>query len=82
MWDTGNGDLGNQGAHQIDVARLALGKDKLPTRVVSVGGRFRWNDVGESPNTHLIFFDYNRGKIGIVSKDTKKLVGGWRPHTV
>ena len=58
MWDTGNGDLGNQGAHQIDVARMALGQDKLPTSVVSVGGRFHWNDVGESPNTHLIFFDY------------------------
>ncbi len=58
MWDTGNGDLGNQGAHQIDVARMALGHDKLPTSVVSVGGRFGWNDVGESPNTHLIFFDY------------------------
>jgi predicted dehydrogenase len=58
MWDTGNGDLGNQGAHQIDVARMALGQDKLPTSVVSVGGRFRWNDVGDCPNTQLIFFDY------------------------
>ena len=57
-WDTGNGELGNQGAHQIDVARMVIGEDKLPSSVLSVGGRFKWNDDGQSANTQLIFLDY------------------------
>ena len=58
MWDTGNGDLGNQGAHQIDVARMALGQDKLPPRVISIGGRFGYDDDGETANTQIAVFDY------------------------
>ncbi|MCH7752927.1 MAG: Gfo/Idh/MocA family oxidoreductase, partial [Planctomycetes bacterium] len=44
IWNTGNGDLGNQGIHQMDMCRRANGQDKLPARVISVGGRFGWND--------------------------------------
>jgi len=58
IWDTGNGDLGNQGIHQMDVCRRVMGADTLAPRVISVGGRFAWNDDGETPNTQLIFYDY------------------------
>ncbi len=59
MWDTGNGDLGNQGIHQMDVCRRAAGIDALAPRTISVGGRFTWNDDGQSPNTQIIFYDYD-----------------------
>lgn len=58
IWNTGNGDLGNQGIHQMDMSRLAIGQDKLPPRVISVGGRFGWNDDGQTANTQLLFYDY------------------------
>ncbi len=55
---TGNGDLGNQGIHQIDQARWALGQDDLPEAVLSIGGRFGYDDDGDTPNTVLTYFDY------------------------
>jgi predicted dehydrogenase len=58
QWDYGNGDLGNQGIHQMDVARWALGKNGLPKSVMGLGGRFGYVDDGETPNTELIFMDY------------------------
>jgi predicted dehydrogenase len=57
-WDYGNGDIGNQGAHQMDVARWGLGKDSLPTRVASLGGRFGYEDDGETPNTQVAVLDW------------------------
>jgi predicted dehydrogenase len=57
-WDYGNGDVGNQGIHQMDVARWALDKHTLPTRVMGLGGRFGYEDDGETPNTELAFYDY------------------------
>jgi predicted dehydrogenase len=58
MWDYGNGDLGNQGIHQMDVARWGLGVKTLAKGVHSVGGRFGYTDDGETPNTQLVFLDY------------------------
>ncbi len=58
QWDYGNGDLGNQGIHQMDIARWALGKNALPNSVLSLGGRFGYVDDGQTPNTELSFFDY------------------------
>jgi predicted dehydrogenase len=46
VWNTGNGDLGNQGIHEMDLGRWALGDPKLAPRVMSFGGRFRVNDAG------------------------------------
>ena len=40
FWDTGNGDIGNQGVHEMDVARWAIKGATLPKRVISMGGRF------------------------------------------
>ncbi len=58
IWHTGNGDLGNQGIHQMDMCCRAIRQDKLSPSVISVGGRFGWNDDGQTANTQLIFFDY------------------------
>ncbi|MDE2126573.1 MAG: Gfo/Idh/MocA family oxidoreductase [Armatimonadetes bacterium] len=57
-WDYGNGDMGNQGIHQMDVARWALNQAGLPHSVMALGGRFGYTDAGETPNTLLSFFDY------------------------
>ena len=57
-WDYGNGDLGNQGIHQMDVARWALDKSTLPAAVLGLGGRFGYQDDGQTPNTELTFYDY------------------------
>ena len=58
QWPTGNGDIGNQGIHQMDVARWFLGEAGLPRRTLSVGGRLGYVDDGETPNTQVIFHDY------------------------
>ena len=57
-WDTGNGDLGNMGIHFMDGCRMALGTDKLPEHVISMGGRFGYDDDGGTPNTMLTYLDY------------------------
>jgi predicted dehydrogenase len=58
QWNCGNGDLGNQGIHQMDTARWALGKNTLAPRVLSIGGRFGYKDDGETPNTQFVVQDY------------------------
>ncbi len=62
FWDTGNGDLGNQGVHEMDVARWGMGGLKLPKSVVSTGGKFVYDDDQETPNTQHASFDYGDGK--------------------
>ncbi len=56
-WHTGNGDLGNMGIHYLDGCRMATGQG-LPRHVISLGGRFGYSDDGQTPNTQLIYFDY------------------------
>jgi len=58
VWNTGNGDLGNQGIHEMDVARWFLGVNELAPRVFSVGGRVGYIDDGETPNTQVILQEY------------------------
>ena len=59
-WDfeTGNGDLGNQGVHQVDLCLWALGALGLPKSVRSFGGRFGYVDDGNTPNTMVTIADY------------------------
>jgi predicted dehydrogenase len=59
IWDTGNGDLGNQGVHQIDAARWGLGV-QLPTRVSATGGHFMFDDDQETPNTLACAFMFEQ----------------------
>ena len=46
VFDTGNGDVGNQGIHQMDIARWMLGEKRLSKAVLSVGGRVGYDDDG------------------------------------
>lgn len=62
FWDTGNGDIGNQGIHEMDIARWGLGVD-LPTNAVSTGGKYVYVDDQETPNTQLATFDYGDKQI-------------------
>ncbi|MBY0586880.1 Gfo/Idh/MocA family oxidoreductase [bacterium] len=64
-WDfnTGNGDLGNQGIHQMDIARWFLGENALSPRVMSVGGRLGYEDGGNTPNTQIVFHDYAKAPL-------------------
>ena len=63
FWPTGNGDLNNQGTHQLDVARWAIDPDQThPTRSMAVGGRFVWDDQGETPNTMFAVAEYPNGQ--------------------
>jgi predicted dehydrogenase len=63
FWQTGNGDLNNQGTHQLDVARWALDRDQTsPIRVMALGGRFQWGDQGETPNTMFAVAEYPNGQ--------------------
>lgn len=57
FWNTGNGDIGNQGIHQLDIARWGLGVG-LPSGVVSTGGKYVYQDDQETPNTQVATFDY------------------------
>lgn len=58
FWDYGNGDLGNQGIHEMDKARWGLGKASLPRSVQSLGGRLGYDDDGETANTQICVYDY------------------------
>jgi predicted dehydrogenase len=57
-WNMGDGESCNQGVHEIDVARWLLGEEKLPRRVMSIGGRFCFNDAGNVPNTQITYYDF------------------------
>jgi predicted dehydrogenase len=63
QWDYGNGDIGNQGVHEMDKARWGLNKSTLPKSVVSIGGRFGYEDDGETPNTEVCWFDYGDSQL-------------------
>ena len=66
FWDTGNGDTGNQGPHQFDVARWGLNKNEHPISVYAAGGLYGLDPkecAQETPNTLSCTFKYSDGKI-------------------
>lgn len=63
VWDTGNGDLGNQGIHQMDIARRFIGEPTVAPRVWSVGGRLGYVDDGETANTQIVYQDYDKAPL-------------------
>ena len=83
FWDTGNGDMGNQGVHQMDIARWGIPGATLPKSVVSLGGRWvnepDFKDQGETPNMELCVYDFDdtllvfetRGLVAKKNKDKK-----------
>jgi predicted dehydrogenase len=56
-WNFGTGDLGNDGAHQIDIARWALGTT-APKRVSGMGAKYFFDDDQQTPDTMNLSFDY------------------------
>jgi len=75
-WDfnTGNGDMGNQGIHQMDIARWFLGESALSPRVMSIGGRVGYDDAGDTPNTQIAYHAYEKAPLifetrGLPKKD-------------
>jgi hypothetical protein len=58
FWDYGNGDIGNQGIHEMDVARWGLGVKGGAQNVIAYGGRFGYVDAAETPNTLNVVLDY------------------------
>jgi predicted dehydrogenase len=62
FWEYGNGEIGNQGVHEMDVAVWGHNRG-LPVKVYSSGGRFGWDDDAETPNTQATTFTYGDGSI-------------------
>lgn len=62
FWHWGNGELGNNGVHSIDICRWGLGVD-YPVRVTSAGGRYRFDDDQETPDTHTVGFEFADKKL-------------------
>ena len=62
-WDYGNGDTGNQGPHQFDIARWGLNKQEHPVKVSSTGGYFGAESSQETPDTQTALFEYADGTI-------------------
>jgi predicted dehydrogenase len=58
IWDTGNGDLGNQGIHEVDLARWGLGVT-LPTKVTALGSHFLFDDDQQTPNVISAAYEFN-----------------------
>ncbi len=61
FWHWGNGELGNNGVHSLDLCRWGLGVD-FPTRVTSSGGRYRWQDDQQTPDTQTVCFEFDGGR--------------------
>ncbi|HZS53519.1 MAG TPA: Gfo/Idh/MocA family oxidoreductase [Bryobacteraceae bacterium] len=58
IWDTGNGDLGNQGIHEVDLARWGLGVT-LPTKITAIGGHFLFDDDQQTPNAISVAYEFD-----------------------
>jgi len=87
VWDTGNGDLGNQGIHQMDIARRFLEEDALSPRVFAVGGRVGYVDDAETPNSMIVVHDYEKAPLifevrGLPEKTDSKEMPKYRGASV
>jgi hypothetical protein len=80
FWDFGNGEIGNQGVHQMDIARWAIPGATLPKSVISLGGRWvnedDFRDQGETPNLQVTVMDFGGPLLvfevaGLCGKDGK-----------
>ena len=58
FWNYGNGDYGNQGPHQVDIARWFLGEDAIAPFSIAAGGRLGYKDSAETPNTLVVYHGY------------------------
>ena len=63
FWDTGNGDIGNQGVHEMDMARWGIPGATLPKSVISLGGRLGYEDQGQTANTQISICDFGETQL-------------------
>jgi hypothetical protein len=87
IWNYGNGDLGNQGIHQMDIARRFTNEMTLSPAVWSVGGRLGYKDDGETPNSQIVFHDYVKAPLifevrGLPDKSDSKEMDKYRGASV
>ena len=86
FWETGNGEMGNNGIHVIDLCRWALGQNQPAPRAMSIGGRFGFNDCGQTANTHVALFDFQPALLiceirNVSVAKTTDPMGKFRNHT-
>lgn len=74
IWDTGNGDLGNQGIHELDLARFGLGVG-LPNKITALGGHFLFDDDQQTPNVLTVAYEFRtpEGKTKMMNFEVR----GW-----
>ncbi len=81
FYEYGNGDMGNQGIHQMDVATWFLGVSELSPLVASIGGRLGYDDDGETPNTQIVYHAYKDAPLIFetrgLPKDKASQTAGW-----
>ncbi len=56
-WEYGNGDIGNQGVHEMDIARWGLGVS-LPTKISAMGGHIMFDDDQNTPNNLMALYEF------------------------
>jgi predicted dehydrogenase len=81
-WNTGNGDMGNQGIHQMDIARWFLGEQTLSPQIMSVGGRLGYDDAGNTPNTQTVIHLYEKAPLIFETRglpESKAAQAEWKP---
>lgn len=79
QWATGNGEIANNGSHQLDRVRWVLGLPGLPRRVMSFGGRYGYVDDGQTPNTHTAVYDFDGVTVVYEARGLPR--GNGSPHT-
>lgn len=85
-WQTGNGELGNNNIHSLDICRWGLGLTGLGRSAISYGGRFGYVDAGQTPNTQVCIFDYGDRTMVAETRGLKTepfrpgFTGGWLFH--
>jgi predicted dehydrogenase len=72
FWDFGNGEIGNQGPHQFDIARWGMPDGAAPQSAISLGGRYVWNDQGQTANTQLTVYDFGGPRLVMENRDLVK----------
>ncbi len=77
VWNTGNGEIGNNNIHSLDICRWGLGVTGLGNSAISYGGRLGYTDAGETPNTQVVIFDF--GDKTIVSETRGLKTEPFRP---
>jgi len=83
FWNYGGGDIANQGIHEMDMCRWALGEEGLPPTVTSIGGRFGYDDDAETPNTMISVFGYEAAPLifevrGLPRRSGEKAMDAYR----